>query len=500
MQVPNQAGLIIAHGVLGPLLGRVVSSSGGGGGGDNSPRAPLARWLRDKHGVADKFMQQVGIDLSQSKSTGVALAGHAFKAVGILLNSSSRYESAYQYVRAQDLMEFEGQMPFLVSLMHSVFLGRGLGEVVYEDDWSYVFKIPLSGGTTSCWLSRRKGAGDKGGDNGEIYYKVGELGKVFTGLRSGIWEYFRGHLSGGDNGGVSAYPICVLGYDYHGNLQVRVRDISEYRYIGQAADHYAGVWAKFLAAGLTRQVLLHGEPGGGKTTFCYDVCRRVFPRGKSPRVLELGNDFCEEARPADWHVVLDLLRPDVLVINDIDRVGGEILGKRLGVFERGGQQGKGYRPALTLMTSNSLAPFPPAMLRPGRVDQVLVMGSSGGVVSLDRLPADPAIDNIPPRQADVLREVCGEICREEGGYQYKDAGEEAVVLGISARLSVAHAREYIRRLRILGAAAGVPGAAAAGDEICDITFTGFVTLMAHAGGCDNSGGASPDENDETTNP
>lgn len=156
-------------------------------------------------------------------------------------------------------------------------------------------------------------------------------------------------------------------------------------------------WRAYMQAGVPLTVLLVGRPGGGKTTFMYTAIEKL----KTGRVLHIGNEQFAELSMNAWRTMLRMLEPDIVVIEDIDRVPREKLSLSLNKIDR--QQ---YRVPLTIMSANDRNRMPPAFTRPGRIDNVVLVDASlSGVVSniqtiMERMGKDPA--EVPPDRIEAL--------------------------------------------------------------------------------------------------
>lgn len=134
------------------------------------------------------------------------------------------------------------------------------------------------------------------------------------------------------------------------------------------------IWARVapvLAAGHPRAVLLDGPPRTGKSTVARELVRRTAEMlQRDARVLRIAvSDFTYLA-PSVVAGAVELLRPDILVLDDIDRFAGTA--QLLDLFE-------GVRQNIRLLvaTSNNPKALPVALRLPGRIDEVVHVGGAG---------------------------------------------------------------------------------------------------------------------------
>lgn len=126
----------------------------------------------------------------------------------------------------------------------------------------------------------------------------------------------------------------------------------------------------FLDAGLTRKILFYGPPGCGKTTLARNLARSV-SEGKT---LRIESDAIEFAGTRAVMNFIMLLRPKVVLFDDLDRNRGTVV-EILHYMESIGNEESLYRDLweegfLVVGTVNTLETIDPALLRPGRFDEV----------------------------------------------------------------------------------------------------------------------------------
>jgi hypothetical protein len=121
--------------------------------------------------------------------------------------------------------------------------------------------------------------------------------------------------------------------------------------------------------GVSRNILFYGPPGTGKSTLARNLAKKV---GDS-RTLRIELAAIQRAGSATLLNFVRLLTPNVLLFDDIDRNIDEVL-EVLHLFEQlGGTAGEAgtLSKMVVVATANTLATIDPALLRPGRFDEVI---------------------------------------------------------------------------------------------------------------------------------
>lgn len=108
----------------------------------------------------------------------------------------------------------------------------------------------------------------------------------------------------------------------------------------------------------TWSVLLHGQPGVGKTTFVHDFARRV---GATLAIIEKNHGFT----PHSFRYFYEIYNPDIILLDDHDYTHNTT--SLLHLLEHTHTSAP---QSLIFLTANNIDNFPSALKRPGRIDHI----------------------------------------------------------------------------------------------------------------------------------
>lgn len=116
----------------------------------------------------------------------------------------------------------------------------------------------------------------------------------------------------------------------------------------------------FLAAGYSRRVLFYGPPGTGKSSLARTLAEGIGEH----RTLRVDPSMVEQMGGDTIVAILDFMCPTVLMLDDMDRTAGSTTAL-MHALERLDRR------MIVVGTVNTLSTLDPALLRPGRFDQVM---------------------------------------------------------------------------------------------------------------------------------
>lgn len=177
-------------------------------------------------------------------------------------------------------------------------------------------------------------------------------------------------------------------------------------------------WLRALEIKMRRFIILDGDPGMGKST----LARHLGMVANGCRVLYVPTDVVMKANSIKYFMdTLLLCAPDIVIMDDIDRMGSK-LNDLLALFEE-----TETKIPLLLATTNDLDKLPDALKRPGRFDEIW---------------------RIKPPPPHVMGRVIGYLANLEGLTLSKNQVGVIAKVAVESKLSGAHVRELIRRIKL----------------------------------------------------
>lgn len=187
-----------------------------------------------------------------------------------------------------------------------------------------------------------------------------------------------------------------------GDFLITEYEFPNREYKGPVLDYIIGL-QEYAKKGIRRVVIIQGVPGTGKSTLCAHAAKTL-----SDRSLILTADFLSDIPKSDWNMLLAVLNPHMVIVDDIDRMGRN-LETSLYMFEDAY-----YRVPVTLMTTNDQRSLPAAFRRPGRVDQIIDMPEPGEDIIEEVVIEIAKMEGVTDIPKDTLEYLC-EIYREYPG-------------------------------------------------------------------------------------
>jgi len=135
-------------------------------------------------------------------------------------------------------------------------------------------------------------------------------------------------------------------------------------------DKALALHKSYVDRGFPRTYLYIGKQGGGKSTFATRLSQAC-----GNRTLRIDTKGMTVAGATDIGFIISGMRPTFLILDDIDRVSDtSTIPMLLAVMAKLKDK---HRSVTCVLTANSLEPFDPAFLRPGRVDKIIEFEDPG---------------------------------------------------------------------------------------------------------------------------
>lgn len=213
---------------------------------------------------------------------------------------------------------------------------------------SFVRVVTLPNGVKAGWSY----LSDKMQFIDHLYVESKHLDDARACIKQMLWDQFKGKslvmrrnnrvvLNGDD-----ARVIFEVDDAFETKLSKRAKDYSEYLKLP-------------LGAGVSRSVMFYGPPGTGKSTLARTVVELMNLRSFRIRIGDLGgldNSTLFEA--------INIFEPDAVILDDFDRASGQAqLLETLEFFQQ--------KVKLVIVTVNDRYELDDALLRPGRIDELV---------------------------------------------------------------------------------------------------------------------------------
>lgn len=195
----------------------------------------------------------------------------------------------------------------------------------------------------------------------KLYRTPGDTSRVLEAVRNAAWASASGDIE----------FTCRSGR--YGDVSYSVGPMSPSGdFVDRPANGEAAVLSelavrcrKFNARGLRRRILFYGPPGTGKTT----LARKLAVAVGDGRALRMDPTAVSRTSNRSMMTMIDLLQPTVVMLDDLDRAGG--VDGMLSLIE------ETQSVPVIVASVNAIGQLDPALLRPGRFDEVVQVDPPG---------------------------------------------------------------------------------------------------------------------------
>lgn len=211
---------------------------------------------------------------------------------------------------------------------------------------------------------------------------------------------------------------------------------------------------KFLGAGVPRAIILDGEPGTGKTTVTASIAKVLGFRAIVVESTDLvgpnaGYGVYNEdgLQTAAGLTLVQLMRPEILIVNDVDRLDEEDQLKLLDLFDHAKAFAK-----IIFATTNDYTRLIEPVRRPGRLD--------------DCIP----VTGLSRKEIRLVAPDCGELTERMHGWPIayvKDMQSRATVLGDEGLREIDEVERRLKEIRQAYRGGGGDDEDVVGDDIDD---------------------------------